>query len=139
MQSLEQAVHSLPSPFFVTHSPLLLCRLLMVRTHSFSTVFVQATHGQNTFVLHCLCAGYSWSEHSHSPLSLLRLLIVGTVISALLRLLMVRYIHSPLSLFRILIVGYIHSPLSLFRILIVGTLFRLILVVKTQSFSIVFV
>lgn len=76
-------------------SPLSLFRLLIVGTVIYVTI-VQATHGQNTFILNglcseqsfilcCLCSGlYSWLKHIHSPFSLFRLLIAGTVSYALI-------------------------------------------------------
>ena len=76
-------------------SPLSLFRLLIVGTVIYVTI-VQATHGQNTFILNglcseqsfiicCFCSGlYSWLKHIHSPFSLFRLLIAGTVIYALI-------------------------------------------------------
>ena len=105
----------------VTHFPLPLFQLLMVRTHSVSTVFVQATHSWNSHLCHHH-SGYSWLEHSHSPLSLFRLLMVGTVIYAVLFVEATNgystVIYSPLSLFRLLILW---TPLlsSLLRLLMV--------------------
>lgn len=83
--------------------------ILLVKTHSFSILFIQATHSWNSH----LCphhSGYTCLEHSHSPLSLFRLLMVGTVIYAVF---FVEAIHGYSTV--------IYSALSLLRILILRT------------------
>ena len=100
--------HSFSMVFVLnSHSSLPLFRLiLMVKTHSFSILFVQAPHSWNSHLRH-RHSGYSWLEHSHS-LSLFRLLIVGTVIYA------VHFAEATHAYSTV-----IYSPLSLFRLLMV--------------------